>query len=90
MVNLLISAILTGCAVTYVLEMLDVVSLGILEKGTINKVFSLPLSFGGMYALTREINLSLLVTVPAVTLVSLALSKYLNKPIVTQTRLPRL
>lgn len=90
MTNLLIASLLAGAATTYVVEVLDLMLLGMFEKQTIYKFLSLPLSFGGMYALQGELTSSLFVTVPASTFVSLMLVKYLNKPIVTQTRLPRL
>lgn len=90
MTDLLISTILTGAAATYVVEVLDLILLGMFEKQTIYKLLSLPLSFGGMYALQGDFTTSLFVSVPASTFVSLMLVKYLNKPIVTQTRLPRL
>jgi hypothetical protein len=91
MTDLLIATLLTGFAVTYILELLDLSYLGAwLGKSNINIFFALPLSFGGMYTF-YELDKVLLVTVPAATLVSLALGKYLNKPtVVAQQRLPRL
>ena len=91
MTDLLIATLLTGFAVTYILELLDLSYLGAwLGKSNINIFFTLPLSFGGMYVF-YELDKLLLVTVPAATFVSLALGKYLNKPtVVAQQRLPRL
>jgi len=91
MTDLLIATLLTGFAVTYILELLDLSYLGAwLGKSNINIFFALPLSFGGMYVF-YELDKLLLVTVPAATFVSLALGKYLNKPtVVAQQRLPRL
>ena len=91
MTDLLIATLLTGFAVTYILELLDLSYLGAwLGKSNINIFFALPLSFGGMYVF-YEIDKLLLVTVPAATFVSLVLGKYLNKPtVVAQQRLPRL
>ena len=89
MTDLLIATLLTGFAVTYILELLDLSILGAwIGKSYINVFFTLPLSFGGMYVF-YELDKSLLVTVPAATFLSLMLGKYLNKPAVVQ-RLPRL
>lgn len=90
MTDLLITVLLTGFAVTYILELLDLSLLGAwISKTTINLVFALPLSFGGVYVFS-ELSLEMLVSVPAATFVSLALGKYLNKPTVIPQRLPRL
>lgn len=90
MVDLLISLIIVGFAVTYLLELLDLSILGaVIGKSNINVFFALPLSFGGLF-LFNGLTLELLITVPAATFVSLALGKYLNKPSVVQQRLPRL
>ncbi len=91
MTDILIATLLTGFAVTYILELLDLSILGEwIGKSNINVFFALPLSFGGMY-MFYQLDKLLLVTVPAATFVSLALGKYLNKPtVVTQQRLPRL
>lgn len=90
MTDLLISILVTGFAVTYILELLDLSIIGAwLGKSTINIVFALPLSLGGMYVFSG-ITTQLLVSVPATTFVSLALGKYLNKPTVVSQRLPRL
>ena len=90
MVDLLIATVLTGLAVTYVLELLNLTILGAwLGKSNINIFFAPPLSFGALYVF-YEIDINLVVTVPAATFISLALTKYLNKPAVVQSRLPRL
>lgn len=91
MTDLLIATIITGFAVTYILELLDLSILGeFIGKSNINIFFALPLSFGGMYVFYQFDKL-LFVTVPAATFVSLMLGKYLNKPtVVSQQRLPRL
>lgn len=91
MTDLLLSLIIVGAAVTYLLETIDIISLGFIAKSTINKAFSLPLSFGGIYAMQRELSLEMFVTVPAATFLSLILLKYLNKPQqVELRRVPRL
>lgn len=90
MTDLLIAVILTGFAVTYALELIDLSIVGaFLSKQTINLAFALPLSFGGLYVFLG-ISTHLIVAVPASTFVSLALGKYLNKPTVVSQRLPRL
>jgi hypothetical protein len=90
MVDTLISVILVGFAVTYILELLDLSYLGAwLGKSNINVFFALPLSFGGLYVF-NDLSLDLVVTVPAATFVSLFLGKYLNKPAVVSSRIPRL
>lgn len=91
MTDLLLATVITGFAVTYILELLDLSILGAwLGKSNINIFFALPLSFGGMYVF-YQLDKLLFVTVPAATFVSLMLGKYLNKPtVVSQQRLPRL
>jgi hypothetical protein len=90
MTDLLIVVLLTGFAVTYILELLDLSILGAwIGKSNINIAFALPLSFGGMY-LFFGLTTQMLVSVPATTFISLALGKYLNKPTVVSQRLPRL
>lgn len=91
MTDLLLAAILTGLAVTYVIEFLDLVTTGLFGKTLLNKYLALPLSFSGMVAL-YQIDMQMVVSVPAATFVSLIVSKYLNKPVVINNgpRLPRL
>lgn len=91
MTDLLLSAILTGLAVTYVIELLDLVTTGLFGKTLLNMYLALPLSFGGMFSL-YDIDMQMIVSVPAATFVSLMVSKYLNKPVVINNgpRLPRL
>ena len=91
MVNLLVSILITGLAVTYLLELIDKAQLGILEKSTINLIFSMPLSLGGLYLFQRHWTLTLLVLVPATTFIALVLNMAINRPtIIRQERLPRL
>ena len=91
MTDLLLSVVLAGLAVTYILELLDLTYLGAwIGKSNINIFFALPLSFGALYVL-NGVDINLVVLVPAATFVSLALAKYLNKPtVVAQSRIPRL
>lgn len=91
MTDLILTIVLVGAAVTYILETLDAVLLGFFEKTTINIVLSLPLSLGGMWAMQQSFTNQMFVTVPAATFVSLFLVKYLNKPQqVDVRRLPRI
>ena len=91
MVDILIAVLITGFAVSLVLELIELSFLGgFLSKQELNLYFSLPLSFGGMYLLL-PLSLETIVIVPATTFVSLALSKLLTRPqIIGGSRLPRL
>lgn len=91
MTDLLIATLLTGFAVTYLVELFDISPIGwMISKPTMNKYFALPLSFGGLFVF-YEIDKLLIVAVPAATFISLMLGRYLNKPtVVAQQRLPRL
>jgi hypothetical protein len=80
MVNLLISVILSGLAVTFLIEL---VSLGLnmfLGKEKIYSILSLPLSFGALVCF-YEINTKFIVAVPATSFIVLFINKYINKPI---------
>lgn len=89
MTDLLIASLLTGLAVTYVVELLDLISYGIVSRTLLNKYFALPMAFGGMFLLT-ELDLKMIVTVPAAAFVSVAIGKYINKPTVLNNGLRRL
>jgi hypothetical protein len=90
MTDLLIPVLLTGFAVTYVIEFLELFISEFITKPTLNKYLALPLSFGGMCA-QLEIEYDFFVLVPAATFVSLVIGMWLNKPQVVQTqRLPRI
>ena len=81
MVNLLISVILSGIAVTFTIELLSL-GLGLfVDKERIYSVFSLPFSFGALmcfYSLEK----TFIVSVPAIAFVVLILNKMVNKPVV--------
>jgi hypothetical protein len=89
--DIVISVLLTGMAVTYVIEFLDLFISGFITKPTLNKYFALPLSFLGLWA-QLNIKMDFFVLVPAATFVSLAIGMYLNKPVVIKspTRLSQL
>jgi hypothetical protein len=90
MTDLLLTVLLTGVAVTYVIEFLDMIFNGFDLKKAFNKYLALPLSFLGLYA-QLDIQYDFFVLVPATTLVSLVIGLWLNKPTLVQTqRLPRL
>jgi glucose dehydrogenase len=90
MTDLLLLVILTGVAVTYVIEFLDMLLDGFMLKPAMNKFLALPLSFLAVWA-QRDLDLKFFVLVPASTFVSLAIGMWLNKPTVVQApRLPRL
>jgi hypothetical protein len=91
MTNLLLSVILTGFAVTYLLELIEIaLQWFFLSKSTINKLFSMPLSLACLYVIHRQWTLMMLVLVPAATFVALAINLYINKPAVVTRQLPRL
>lgn len=91
MVDLLLTTILIGAAVSYALEFIDAVSMGLFSKITINKVFSIPLSTIGVWVMQQSWNIEMFVTVPAATFVSLALLKLTNKSTQIQyQRVPRI
>lgn len=83
MTDLLIPVLLTGMAVTYVIEFLDLFISGYITKPTVNKYFALPFSFLGLWA-QLDIQMDFFVLVPAATFVSLAIGMYLNRPVVVK------
>lgn len=91
MVNLLISVILSGLAVTFAIEFLSLGLRLLLSKERIYSLLSLPLSFGALTCF-YTINLKFVVAVPAVSFIVLFINKYINKPMVLATprRLPNL
>lgn len=89
MTDLLILTILSGVAVTYAIEFIEMVTAGFFGVSILNKWFSLPFSFGFLFSQTH-LTKHLIVAVPAATFIAIALSKYLNKPRVITRQLPRL
>jgi hypothetical protein len=90
MTDLLLIVFLTGLAVTYVIEFLDMLFNNFGLKPLFNKYLAMPLSFLGLFS-QMSIDYSFFVLVPAITLVSLVIGMWLNKPTLVQTqRLPRL
>jgi hypothetical protein len=89
MADLFISIILAGFAVTFVVELLSLVTSWFFQKETLYAVLSLPLSFGAMYVF-YELDKGMFISVPATAFIALVLKKYLNTKTVTSTRLNRL
>jgi hypothetical protein len=89
MIDLLITILIAGVAVTYVIEFLELVTTGLFGVPLLNKFLTLPLSFGALIS-QNSLSMQFIIAVPAIATVALLLSKYLNKPRVVQQRLPRL
>lgn len=89
MVDLLISIILSGFAVTFTVELLALLLSWFFFADALYKWLSLPLSFGAMFWL-YGLDKSLVISVPATAFITLILRRYLNTPAVTSTRLKRL
>ena len=89
MVDLLITIIIAGVAVTYVIEFVELITTGMFGVPLLNKFLTLPLSFGALIS-QNSLDMQFIIAVPAIATVALLLSKYLNKPRVVQQRLPRL
>jgi hypothetical protein len=89
MTDLLITIVIAGVAVTYVIELIELVTVGMFGVPLLNKFLTLPLSFGALIS-QNSLDRHFIIAVPAIATVALLLSKYLNKPRVVQQRLPRL
>ena len=89
MTDLLITILIAGVAVTYVIEFLELITTGMFGVSLLNKFLTLPLSFGALIS-QNSLSKHFTIAVPAIATVALLLSKYLNKPKVVQQRLPRL
>ena len=89
MVDLLITILISGVAVTYVIEFIELITTGMFGVPLLNKFLTLPFSFGALIS-QNSLDMQFIIAVPAIATVALLLSKYLNKPRVVQQRLPRL
>ncbi|NBR22853.1 MAG: hypothetical protein EBU08_03530 [Micrococcales bacterium] len=89
MIDLLITILIAGVAVTYVIEFIELITTGMFGVPLLNKFLTLPLSFGALIS-QNSFSMQFIIAVPAIATVALLLSKYLNKPRVVQQRLPRL
>jgi hypothetical protein len=83
MTDLLISIIITGSAVTYAVEFLDLITTGFFGVKTLNKFVTLPFSCGALY-LVGVHDIKLVIATPSATLVAILISRFLNRPVVTQ------
>ena len=82
-IDMVISVLLTGMAVTYVIEFLDLFISGFITKPTLNKYLALPLSFVGLWS-HLNIETDFIVLVPSATFVSLTIGMYLNRPVLVK------
>jgi hypothetical protein len=89
MVDLFISIILAGFAVTFIVELVALMTSWFFDKEALYAVLTLPLSFGSMFVL-YNLDKTFFVSVSATAFVALMLRKYLNSATVTSTRLKRL
>jgi len=87
MTDLLISIIITGTAIAYVIEFLNLITMDALGVGALNKFLTLPLSALGILLLDAPLHY-IAVAIPAAAFVAVWISKQLNKPVVTN--LPRM
>lgn len=91
MVNLLIAVLLSGLAVTFTVELVSLALVFFINKEKLYAFLSLPLSFGALLCF-YNIDLKFVVSVPAVSFITLLVNKYINKPvtIAAPRRLPSL
>lgn len=89
MTDLLITIVLSGIAVTYSIEFVELITRGLFGVSFLNKILTLPLSFGALFS-QETLSKQYIIAVPSIATVALLLSRYLNKPKVVQQRLPRL
>jgi hypothetical protein len=89
MIDLLITIILAGVTVTYVIEFIELITMGMFGVSLLNKFLTLPLSFGALIS-QNSLSMQFIIAVPSIATVAILLSRYLNKPRVVQQRLPRL
>ena len=87
MTDLLISILITGIAITYVIEFINLITADFFGISGLNKFLTLPLSLGGLWLLDVT-EIYLVVAVPAAGFISLYIGKQLDKPVVAN--LPRL
>ena len=80
MTDLLITVLISGFAVTYTVEFLDLITIEFFGKNNLYKWLSLPLSFCALCSL-EHLSIKLVALTPAAAFISLAISKYLNKPV---------
>ncbi|CAB4166938.1 hypothetical protein UFOVP964_37 [uncultured Caudovirales phage] len=91
MVNLLVAIVLSGIAVTFVIEFISLGLALFYKKERIYSVFSLPLSFGAFlcfYDITR----TFFVAVPAISFIALVINRNINRTLVVSNtrRIPNI
>lgn len=89
MVDLFVAVLLSGFAVTFVIELLALLTSWFFEKEVLYTVLSLPLSFVAMYIMF-SVDKGMFISVPATAFIALVLKKNLNAPNVTSMKLRRL
>jgi hypothetical protein len=92
MVDLIISVLLSGIAVTFAIEFFSLALVWFFDKERIYSVLALPLSFGALICM-YQIDRIFFVSVPASAFVVLLLNKLVNKPVIINTprrNLPKL
>ena len=87
MTDLLISILITGTAIAYTIEFINLVTMDFFGLGGLNKFLTLPLSGLGLWLLDAPLHY-IGVAIPAAAFIAAWISKQLNKPVVTN--LPRL
>lgn len=87
MTDLLISIVIAGAAVAYVIEFVNLVTADFFGIAGLNKFLTLPLNGLALFLLGVH-DVKIAVAIPAATLIAILISKYLNKPVVTNV--PRL
>lgn len=92
MMDLLLVALLVGLAVSACIEFIDMILEFVaipISKGTIKKIFVLPLSVGGTYLM--HVSLPEIVVISwAAFFISLCITLWLDKPIVIQNNTSKL
>ena len=79
MTSLLIITLLSGIAVTYVIEFINLVTIDFFGIPGLNKFLSLPLSAGAVFSHVG-FHHQLIIAIPAAAFISAATSKLINKP----------
>lgn len=91
MVDLLITALLVGAAVSALIELLDMMLEYLawnISKSAMKKVLVLPLSIGGMYLMDVWNEKTAVVSLAAL-LISLSITQWIDKPVIITNQQPR-
>jgi hypothetical protein len=87
MTDLLISIIIVGTAIAYLIELINLITFDFFGINTLNKFLTIPLSGVGLWLLDAP-NKYLIVGIASAAFVATWISRQLNKPVVTN--MPRL